>query len=109
MPPVLQTFRVDDVDGPLFKQLPERGLRIQGLTGNDWYVGSASDLGQGVDVFGGAGFLEPEGVDTPNRVGHANRVHRGEPAMHLDQQVNVRPDGIAHGIYRTDSSRLVFA
>ena len=66
-------------------------------------------LGEGGDVLGEDGFLEPEGAVGLDGLADADRLHRGEAAVHLDEDLDVGADGLADDGDAPDGLFLVLA
>src|SRR5262245_32242216 len=86
-PTAIGDVGIEDVDGARARQ--------QRLAGDDRNAARAANLGKGLDVLGLAGLLEPIGLELSERIGEIDGVHRREPPVHLDQDVDVRTNGVA--------------
>src|SRR5439155_697316 len=82
------------------EDLAELEPRVELLAGDDRGADLASALGQGAEIARRDGLLVPERIERLEQPRHADRVHRGQPAVHLDQQIDAGADGIPHGAHR---------
>jgi site-specific DNA recombinase len=97
---------VDDVGGALLEAVAEVRLGVERLAGHNRDVDLRPHLGRRVEVLGRGRLLVPEDVVLLDRLGDADRMHRGEPAMHLDQELDLRADSLANGSHTLDGRIL---
>ena len=83
----------------LFEHLAELELGVKLLAGNDGDVHVALDRRQRVYVFRQHRLFVPERAVAFYLAPDAPRVHGRQPAVHLDQDVHVRPDRFSHGAH----------
>jgi len=87
--------RVEDVDGARPDDRAEARARQQRLAGDDRNAARAPNLGKCLDVLGLARLFEPVGLELGKRIGEIDGVHRCEPPVHLDEDIDVWTDGVA--------------
>src|SRR5712691_940551 len=95
-PAAVRDIGVDDVDRAGAEDRTETGTRQQRFSGDHGNPAGAADIRQRLDVLRLAWLFEPIGLELRERIGEIDGVHRRQPPVRLDQNVDVRPDGIAH-------------
>jgi hypothetical protein len=85
----------------------EPRARQQRLAGDDRNAARAPNLGKCLDVLGLAGLFEPIGLELGKRIGEIDGVHRGEPPVHLNEDIDVWTDGVALPARRGDRREVL--
>ena len=88
--------RVDDVDGARADDRAKTRTGEQRLSGHDRNGAGAADFRQRFDVLRLARLLEPVRLEFRQRIGEIDGVHRGQAPVHLDEDIDIGPDRIAH-------------
>ena len=89
--------RIDDVRGPRRQRLGKGLLRVDRLSRDDRHARQCTPhLRHQLDVVAEARLLVPSDIELREPFADADRMHRREPAMHLHQQPELRPQRLAH-------------
>ena len=99
MPPHVADVGVDDVGCAALEHLAELEARVELLAGHDRHADLAAALGQRADVARRHRLLEPERIERLEHARDPHRVHGRQPAMHLDQEIDLGADRLAHGAH----------
>ena len=100
---------IDDVSGAALEHLAKLEARVELLAGDDRDPDVPPAFGQCAHVPCRDRLLVPERVERLQHPGQPHRVHRGQPAVHLDQQVDLGPDRGPDGANRLDHLLLGLA
>ena len=91
------------------QQIPERRERVQPLPGGDRDRGLRRDVAEPRRLVGRHRFLEPARREPLEIAREGRRLCRGEPAVHLDEQLDVGSDRVPHGLDERDRSEVLVA
>ena len=87
---------VDDVGRAQLEGAPELGAGVELLAGDDRDRDLPPALRERLQVRGGHRLLVPEGPEALHLARDPHRVHGGQAPVHLDQQIHLGADRLAH-------------
>ena len=93
---------VDDVRRACLAHLSELVTSVESLASHHWDRRRLFDFLDSRNVVRRAGLLEPIWLQRLQLAGYSDRVHRGESAMHLDQQLHFRTNSLTNRSHHLD-------
>ena len=106
-PAAARDIRVQNIGRTFFQQRTKTGLGIRGFADHHRHANLAAYLRQLIGKLRLAGFFHPVQIKLGELFIEADRMHGRQAPVLLNQNIHIRPHGVAHGFHHAHCAPLV--